>query len=94
MNYILYVSQRNKIVGLTKSSTILIRPASLGQWETREIREAMLAKGTVFYENAVANGDNYTNPGFFIEPREVNSLNVMWLIFDHTKWKEKTLWKK
>ena len=31
MNYILYVSQRNKIVGLIKSSTIMIRPASLGQ---------------------------------------------------------------
>jgi len=38
---------------------------------------SLLAKGTVGYETAVADGDNSTISGFFHEPRRVISLNVM-----------------
>jgi hypothetical protein len=50
MNYILYVSQRNKIVGLNQERKFWFKPASLGQLETRESREGQVRQRHTSYE--------------------------------------------
>jgi hypothetical protein len=76
------VSKETKIVGLNAVPVAQFKPASLGQLETRDSGSHARQRYSTSYVkqhlmNAVADGDNYTNPGFF-EPREVTSLNVMY----------------
>ena len=50
MDYIIYVSQRNKIVGLNRERCFWFKPASLGQVETRESREGQVRQRHTSYE--------------------------------------------
>jgi hypothetical protein len=76
------VSKETKIVGLNVSPVARFKPASLGQLETRDSGSHARQRCSTNYMkqsviSAVADGDDYTNPGF-LKPREVTSLNVMY----------------
>jgi len=64
MDYIIYVSQRNKIVGLDKTVASLFKPAVLANEKPVRFGQVKFAKGNRVMRS-VADGDNYTNPGFF-----------------------------
>jgi hypothetical protein len=64
MRYILYVSQRNKIVGLDQTVVSLFKPAVLANEKPVRFGQVKFAKG-VRVMRFNTDGDNYTNPGFF-----------------------------
>jgi hypothetical protein len=74
MDYIIYVSQRNKIVGLNRERCFWFKPASLGQLETRESREGQVRQRHTSYEIVRPMETTTRMSGFFCEPREVTPL--------------------
>ena len=79
MNYILYVSQRNKIVDQCRErsfSFIDIDPRVLANEKPVRFGRSRLQRHTD-YETVRPMETTTRMSGFFREPREVNSLNVM-----------------
>jgi hypothetical protein len=77
MNYILYVSQRNKIVDqCLKQGFTDIDPRVLANEKPVRFGRSRLQRHTD-YETVRPMETTTRMSGFFREPREVNSLNVM-----------------
>ena len=77
MNYILYVSQRNKIVDQYRERSFIdIDPRVLANEKPGRFGRSRLQRHTD-YETVRPMETTTRMSGFFREPREVNSLNVM-----------------
>jgi hypothetical protein len=77
MNYILYVSQRNKIVDQCRERSFIdIDPRVLANEKPVRFGRSRLQRHTD-YETVRPMETTTRMSGFFREPREVNSLNVM-----------------
>ena len=77
MNYILYVSQRNKIVDQCRKQGFTdIDPRVLANEKPVRFGRSRLQRHTD-YETVRPMETTTRMSGFFREPREVNSLNVM-----------------
>jgi hypothetical protein len=76
MDYIIYVSQRNKIVGLSGAARFNSIPRVLANEKPVRFGRSRLQRHTD-YETVRPMETTTRMSGFFREPREVNSLNVM-----------------
>jgi hypothetical protein len=83
MSYILYVSKRNKIVGLNGAMQYYSNPRVLANEKPVRFGRSRLQRHTD-YETVRPMETTTRMSGFFREPREVYSLNVVSRL-SHTK---------